>query len=180
MVRALEAAGSSPPPDLLQRRTRHERATRVSPCAVASSSIACSVPESIESLALTGLTLSMRKASLSRLLAPLSDFEQGEIGPDLFRHACLMGLEGMVSKHRESLYRGGRFRHWVKIQKPRIRRSLRRLSESRSCSDAFVNSAGCGFTSARASRDAGPPAICRRPSPAPMSGGRAARCRSRA
>ena len=27
-----------------------------------------------------------------------------------------MGLEGMVSKHRESLYRGGRFRHWVKIK----------------------------------------------------------------
>ena len=46
----------------------------------------------------------------------LSDFEQGEIGPDLFRHACLMGLGGMVSKHRESLYRGGRFRHWVKIK----------------------------------------------------------------
>ena len=37
----------------------------------------------------------MRKASLARLLARrvdgifLSDFEQGEIGPDLFRHACL-------------------------------------------------------------------------------------------
>ena len=45
----------------------------------------------------------------------LSDFEQGEIGPDLFRHACLMGLEGMVSKYRESLYRRGRFRHWVKV-----------------------------------------------------------------
>jgi hypothetical protein len=49
----------------------------------------------------------MRKASLARLLARrvdgifLSDFEQGEIGPDLFRRACL-GLEGMVSKHRES------------------------------------------------------------------------------
>ena len=47
------------------------------------------------------------KASLSRLLARrvdgifLSDFEQGEIGPDLFRHACLMGLEGIVSKHRD-------------------------------------------------------------------------------
>jgi len=71
---------------------------------------------------LRGLPLSMRKASLSRLLARrvdrmfLSDFERGEIGPDLFRHACLMGLEGMVSKHRESLYRGGRFRHWVKIK----------------------------------------------------------------
>ena len=43
------------------------------------------------------LPLSMRKASLARLLARasrhLTDFEQGEIGPDLFRHACLMGLE---------------------------------------------------------------------------------------
>ena len=27
----------------------------------------------------------------------VSDFEQGEIGPDLFRHACLLGLEGLVS-----------------------------------------------------------------------------------
>ena len=57
------------------------------------------------------LPLNMRKANLARLLARrvdgifLSDFEQGEIGPDLFRHACLMGLEGLVSKHRESSYR---------------------------------------------------------------------------
>lgn len=27
----------------------------------------------------------------------ISDFERGEIGPELFRHACLMGLEGLVS-----------------------------------------------------------------------------------
>jgi hypothetical protein len=27
-------------------------------------------------------------------------FEQGEIGPELSRHACLMGLEGLVSKNR--------------------------------------------------------------------------------
>src|SRR6478736_8743430 len=46
----------------------------------------------------------------------LSDFEQGEIGPDLFRHACLMGLEGMVSKHRESSYRGGRSDRWIKVK----------------------------------------------------------------
>ena len=32
----------------------------------------------------------------------LAPFEQGEIGPDLFRHACLMGPEGLVSKHRDS------------------------------------------------------------------------------
>ena len=45
----------------------------------------------------------------------LAPFEQGEIGPDLFRHACLMmGLEGLVSKHRDSAYRGGRFDRWIK------------------------------------------------------------------
>ena len=68
------------------------------------------------------LQLTMRKASLARLLARridgifLSDFEQGEIGPDLFRHACLMGLEGLVSKHRDSAYRGGRSDRWVKVK----------------------------------------------------------------
>ena len=66
------------------------------------------------------LPLSMRKTKLARLLARLvdgiflSDFEQGEIGPDLFRHACLMGLEGTVSKHRES--RGGRSPNWFKAK----------------------------------------------------------------
>jgi bifunctional non-homologous end joining protein LigD len=50
----------------------------------------------------------MRKTSLQQLLARrvdgihLAPFEAGEIGPDLFRHACLMGLEGLVSKHRKS------------------------------------------------------------------------------
>ena len=68
------------------------------------------------------LPLSMRKTNLARLLARrpdgifVSDFEQGEIGPDLFRHACLMGLEGLVSKHRESPYRGGRFDRWGKVK----------------------------------------------------------------
>jgi hypothetical protein len=41
----------------------------------------------------------MRKTNLARILARrvdgifVSEFEQGEIGPDLFRHACLLGLE---------------------------------------------------------------------------------------
>src|SRR6478609_2241202 len=46
----------------------------------------------------------------------LAPFEQGEIGPDLFRHACLMGLKGLVSKHRDSPYRGGRFDRWIKVK----------------------------------------------------------------
>lgn len=68
------------------------------------------------------LPLSMRKTNLARLLARringifLSDFEQGEIGPDLFRHACLMGVEGLVSKHRDRPYRAGRSPHWVKVK----------------------------------------------------------------
>jgi len=42
--------------------------------------------------------------------------EQGEIGPDLFRHACLMGLEELMSKHCDSAYRGGRFDRWIKVK----------------------------------------------------------------
>ena len=53
------------------------------------------------------LPLHLRKNSLALLLARrpggifVSDFEQGEIGPDLFRVACNFGLEGMVSKRRD-------------------------------------------------------------------------------
>ena len=52
---------------------------------------------------LRSLSLSLRKTNLARLLARRSEgifiapFEQGEIGPDLFRAACNMGLEGLVS-----------------------------------------------------------------------------------
>ena len=70
------------------------------------------------------LPLSMRKTSLARLLARringifLSDFERGEIGPDLFRHACLMGLEGLVSKRNDRAYRAGVSPNWVKVKNP--------------------------------------------------------------
>jgi ATP-dependent DNA ligase len=70
------------------------------------------------------LPLSMRKTNLARLLRRRPDgifvapFEVGEIGPDLFRAACRMGLEGLVSKHRDRAYRGGPCRHWVKVKNP--------------------------------------------------------------
>jgi hypothetical protein len=48
----------------------------------------------------------------------LSEFEQGEIGPDLFRKACEFGLEGLVSIHRDRPYRGGRQKHWNQGQEP--------------------------------------------------------------
>jgi bifunctional non-homologous end joining protein LigD len=68
------------------------------------------------------LPLSLRKTNLARLLARrpdgifLAPFEQGEIGPDLFRKACEFGLEGLVSKHRDRSYRGGRSPNWVKVK----------------------------------------------------------------
>jgi ATP-dependent DNA ligase len=71
---------------------------------------------------LRNLPLSMRKANLARLLARrpegifISEFEQGEIGPDLFRKACEFGLEGLVSKHRDRPYQAGRSKHWIKVK----------------------------------------------------------------
>jgi bifunctional non-homologous end joining protein LigD len=79
--------------------------------------------------------LSLRKTNLARLLARrpdgifLAPFEQGEIGPDLFRKACEFGLEGLVSKHRDRSYRGGRSPHWVKV-KNRTHPAMTRVMES--------------------------------------------------
>ena len=78
---------------------------------------------------------STRKAHMSRLLARRPDgifiisFEQGEIGPDLFRAACNMGLEGLVSKRRDRPYRGGRSKDWVKV-KNRSHPAMERVKES--------------------------------------------------
>ena len=71
---------------------------------------------------LRDLALSIRKTNLVRLLARrpdgifAADFEQGEIGPDLFQAACTMGLEGLVSKRADRPYRAGRSKDWVKVK----------------------------------------------------------------
>jgi ATP-dependent DNA ligase len=68
------------------------------------------------------LPLHVRKTNLERLLARrpegifVSPFERGEIGPGLFRAACDLGLEGLVSKHRDRPYQGGRSKHWIKVK----------------------------------------------------------------
>ena len=71
---------------------------------------------------LSRLPLHLRKTNLAQLLRGRAEgifvapFEQGEIGPDLFEAACRMGLEGLVSKHRDRAYRGGRCDHWIKVK----------------------------------------------------------------
>jgi bifunctional non-homologous end joining protein LigD len=39
-------------------------------------------------------------------------------GEAAFRHACAMGLEGIVAKRRDKPYRSGRSPHWVKVKNP--------------------------------------------------------------
>ncbi|WLB14967.1 ATP-dependent DNA ligase [Bradyrhizobium japonicum] len=67
------------------------------------------------------LPLFERKAELGKLLRGRAEgifvapFEPGAIGPDLFAAACEMGLEGLVSKHRERRYRP-RTCDWIKVK----------------------------------------------------------------
>ena len=67
----------------------------------------------------------MRKTNLARLLARRADgihlapFEQGEVGPDLFKAACNMMLEGLILKRRDSRYRAGPTRDWVEVKNPK-------------------------------------------------------------
>jgi bifunctional non-homologous end joining protein LigD len=68
-------------------------------------------PETAE----VGLAQLLRGRAEGIFVAP---FEQGEIGPELFEAACRMGLEGLVSKHRERIYRGGRSLDWIKVKNP--------------------------------------------------------------
>jgi bifunctional non-homologous end joining protein LigD len=76
-------------------------------------------PDALEILALDGedlrnQPLHLRKSNPARPLARrpegifISEFERGEIGPDLFRQACKFGLEGLISKHKDRPDRGGR------------------------------------------------------------------------
>jgi bifunctional non-homologous end joining protein LigD len=41
-----------------------------------------------------------------------------EDGPIVFQHACKLGLEGIVSKRKDSHYVSGRCRYWIKSKNP--------------------------------------------------------------
>jgi bifunctional non-homologous end joining protein LigD len=45
-----------------------------------------------------------------------SEHLAGPDGEAMFRHACSMGLEGIVSKRATSRYRSGRCASWVKVK----------------------------------------------------------------
>ena len=67
--------------------------------------------------------LEHRKATLADLLRSVRDglaFNQHFAGDGaiIFRHACALGCEGIVSKRLGSHYRSGRIDHWLKIKNP--------------------------------------------------------------
>jgi bifunctional non-homologous end joining protein LigD len=61
--------------------------------------------------------LEVRKATLASIVAKASpgirfnEHMEGD-GPTVFAHACRMGLEGIVSKRKDSAYRSGRSPDW--------------------------------------------------------------------
>jgi bifunctional non-homologous end joining protein LigD len=72
---------------------------------------------------LTGEPLSARKAALAQLLKGTGKAGAirytdhfDEPGPVIFRHACEMGLEGVVSKRRDAAYRSGRTDNFIKTK----------------------------------------------------------------
>ncbi len=71
---------------------------------------------------LRNLPLVERKALLKDLLASQSgtlayvDFLELEEGAQVYRHACKLGLEGIVSKRRDAPYRSGRQEIWIKAK----------------------------------------------------------------
>jgi bifunctional non-homologous end joining protein LigD len=67
--------------------------------------------------------LEVRKATLRSMLAKaglglrFNEHLEGD-GPTVFAHACKMGLEGIVSKRKDSMYRSGRSPDWLKFKNP--------------------------------------------------------------
>jgi bifunctional non-homologous end joining protein LigD len=68
--------------------------------------------------------LAVRKATLERVLARaapglrFNEHLDHEDGPLVFLRACELGLEGIVSKRRDSPYSSGRSPHWIKSKNP--------------------------------------------------------------
>ena len=46
-------------------------------------------------------------------------------GAAIFKHACKLGLEGIVSKRRDTRYRSGCRKWWLKIKNPKSPAMLR-------------------------------------------------------
>jgi bifunctional non-homologous end joining protein LigD len=78
--------------------------------------------------------LEVRKATLVSVLAKVirgirfNEHMECDDGEIVFRHACKLGLEEIVSKRKDSLYRSGRSPDWLKSRNPACK-AVRREAE---------------------------------------------------
>ncbi len=76
-----------------------------------------------------------RKARLAKLLTKAkagvqyTEHLEGD-GAAIFAHACKLGCEGIVSKHREHAYRSGPSKAWLKTKNPQAPGMLRFREET--------------------------------------------------
>jgi bifunctional non-homologous end joining protein LigD len=76
----------------------------------------------------------VRKATITSVVAKaragirFNEHMEFDDGETVFRHACKMGLEGIVSKRKDSTYRSGRSPDWLKM-KNRACEAVRREAE---------------------------------------------------
>ena len=87
----------------------------------------------LDGIDLRDLPLAQRKRWLKGLLGrqdglQLVEHLEGD-GAEVFKAACRLGLEGIVSKRADSTYKGGRSKMWLKI-KNRNHPALIRAMES--------------------------------------------------
>jgi ATP-dependent DNA ligase len=80
-----------------------------------------------------GEPLDDRRAKLGSLLTRPDGIRFSEcLGGDgtvIFQHACKLGLEGIVSKRRDSAYWSGRSKTWLKVKNPESQ-AMRRLEDA--------------------------------------------------
>ena len=75
----------------------------------------------------------VRRATLTSVLRKardgikLSEHLATTDGDTIFRHACAMGLEGIVAKRRDRPYRSGRSADWIKVKNPDAPAAIRVL-----------------------------------------------------
>ena len=101
--------------------------------------------------------LESRRATLEMILAKagsgirFNEHMEGD-GETVFRHACKLGLEGIVSKRKDSAYRSGRSSDWLKMKNanaPAVKREERgRLGQTEM---AMIEAGGRGLILKRAS-----------------------------
>jgi bifunctional non-homologous end joining protein LigD len=81
-----------------------------------------------------GVPIEERKATLAKLLRrppggiALNEHYTGD-GAIIYKHACALGCEGVVSKRLGSLYRAGRADCWLKVKNPAAPAVIREAEE---------------------------------------------------